>query len=182
MAQVKSAGYQPRPLALTEAALQWVQPAPITLAELNQQQPIWIRAILPVLWRELQKSAQSYEQGAIPSFDAMLLALGEWPVQVINLTDSTLPEVVVTVSSEAIAALNNSESGNSQATNNHQSRTRTLIFSDTGARLYSEFNNSPEQSVTASADLKDGEPPALLVEGSKTYSLQRWSAKHQRFE
>lgn len=182
MAQVKSAGYQPRPLALTEAALQWVQPAPITLAELNQQQPLWVRAILPVLWQELQKSAQTYEQSAIPSFEAMLLELGEWPVQVINLTDNTLAEVVLTVSSEAIAALNNSESGNSQATNNHQSRPRTLIFSDTGARLYSEFSNSLDQSVTAIADLKDGEPPALLVEGSKTYSLQRWSAKHQRFE
>jgi hypothetical protein len=36
--------------------------------------------------------------------------------------------------------------------------------------------------IAAIADLKDDEPPALLVEDSKTYQIQRWSNKRQRFE
>jgi hypothetical protein len=172
----------PQPLALTEAALQWVQPAPITLAELNQQQPQVVTAILPVLWRELQKSGQMKMNGPIPSFDQMQLQLGDWPVQLVKLTGNRKPDIVLTVSTEAIATLNDLESGESATPPSEPSRSHTIIFSDTGALLYSEFGSASHQAVTAIADLKDGGLPALLVEDAKTYSLQRWSAQLRRFE
>lgn len=176
-------GLRHRPLALTEAALKWVQPNPITLAELTQQQqPLEVTAILPALWGELQKLSPSRNKSAIPSFEQMQQQLGQWPVQLIDLTGDALPEVVLTVSPEAIATLKNSESGVSGLSKGNQSRPRTIIFSNTGGLLYSEFSTASGQSVTAIAELEDDEPPALLVEGSKVYSLQRWSAKRQRFE
>ena len=169
---------QPRPLALTEAALQWVQPPPATLSELNHQQPLRVKAILPVLWRELQSSGTGV--GATPSLQEMQQQLGDWPVQSIDLTGQGNSEVVLTVSPEAVAALNNSS--RQLDGGNHQSRLHTLIFSPTGALLYSELSMNKQQSVMAIANLQDGGPPALLVDGAKTYSLQRWSAKRQRFE
>jgi len=118
MAQVKSAGYQPRPLALTETALCNGCSQPHHLSRAESTAASIGRAILSVLWQELP---QTYEQKRYPQLRCDAPRVGQWPVQVINLTDNTLAEVVITVSSEAIAALNNSESGNSQATNNHQS-------------------------------------------------------------
>jgi len=171
----------PQPLALTEAALQWVKPVPITLIELNQQQPQAVTAILPVLWRELQKSGQ-LNPGPIPSFEQMQLQMGDWPVQLVKLTGNGKPEIVLTVSMEAIASLNNLESSESATPPSAPSRPHTMIFSDTGALIYSEFGSASHQSVTAIADLNDGGPPALLVDDTKTYSLQRWSAKRRRFE
>ncbi len=169
---------QPQPLALTEAALQWVQPPPTTLSELNQQQPLRVKAILPVLWRELQSGGIG--AGAIPSLQEMQQQLGNWPVQSIDLTGQGKSETVLTVSPEAVAALNNSS--RQLDGGNQRSRLHTLIFSPTGALIYSEFSTNKQQSVMAIANIQDGGPPALLVDGAKTYSLQRWSAKRQRFE
>ena len=176
--EVKNNPSQPRPLALTEAALQWVQPPPITLSELNQQQPLKVKAILPVLWRELQSGQIGV--GATSSLEKMQQQLGDWPVQLIDLTGQGKSEAVLTVSPEAIAALNNPPGQLDGG--NHSSRLHTLIFSYTGALIYSEFSTNKRQSVAAIANLQDGGLPALLVDGARTYSLQRWSAKRQRFE
>lgn len=165
-----------RPLALTKAALEWVQPATITLAELNQQQPLVVKAILPVLWQ-----LQSRHYGNTISSDAISEAVWQWPLQTIDLTGDNLAEVILTTSVDEIAALNNLDS-KLPATNDYQSQPRTSIFTDTGALLYSEFSDASQQSVIAIADLNDGGSPALLVEGTKNYSLQRWSAQRQRFE
>jgi hypothetical protein len=174
---------QRRPLALTQAALEWVQSDPLTLADLTQQQqPLEVTAILPALWRELQKSSPSPKKSLIPSFEQLHEQLGQWPVQLIELTGDTLPEVMLTISPETIATLNNPELGASNLSKGNQPQSRTIIFSNIGTLLYSEFSTASQQTVTAIADLKDDEPPALLVEGSKTYSLQRWSVKRHRFE
>lgn len=169
---------QPQPLALTEATLQWVQPEPITISELNQQHPQTVAALLPALLRELQKSGQLHIK--LSSSDEMQ-ALEDWPVQLLNLTGDGKSAIVLTVSPEAIATLNNPESVD-LAPSSNSSQSHTIIFSDTGALLYSEFSIKTHQSVTAIADLKDGGPLALLVEDHKTYSIQRWSPQRQRFE
>jgi len=171
-----------RPLALTEAALKWVKPDPIPLADLTQQQqPIELTAILPVLWQELQKSSQTVKKTPIPSFDQMYQQLGHWPVQLIDLTGDAVPEIVLTVAADAIANLNNPQAAAGLSTSN-QSRPRTIIFSGSGKLLYSEFSTASPLSVRAIADLQDDEPPALLVEDKKTYYLRRWSNQLQRFE
>ncbi len=74
---------QPLPLALTDAALEWVQPFPITLEELYQKDPVRVTATLTTVWQTLQKSGQ-IPTGAMPSLQQMLQKLGYWPVQVIN--------------------------------------------------------------------------------------------------
>jgi hypothetical protein len=166
---------------LTQAALEWVQPESFTLADLTQQQqPVEVTDILPALWRELQ-SSPSVNKKPIPRFEQLYEKLGQLPVQLIELTGDALPEVMLSVSPETIAALN-PKLATSKLSKGNQPRSRTVIFSSTGTLLYSEFSTASQQTVTAIADLKDDEPPALLVEGDKNYSLQRWSVKSHRFE
>jgi hypothetical protein len=175
-------GLQHRPLALTQAALEWVQPEFFTLADLTQQQqPVEVTDILPALWRELQSSL-SLNKTPIPSFEQLHEKFGQLPVQLIELTGDALPEVMLTISSETIAALNNPQFDAAKLSKVNQPRSRTIIFSNTGILLYSEFSTASQQTVTAIADLKEDQLPALLVEGDKNYSLQSWSAKRHRFE
>ncbi|BAY11603.1 hypothetical protein [Calothrix sp. NIES-2098] len=171
---------QPRPLALTDAALEWIQPSPITLAELYQQDPARVTAMLPIVWQALQQSGQ-IPNGARPPLALMLQELGYWPVQVINLTNNSQPETVLTISAEAIASLKQSLYGEQKQAEN-SSRPRTLILSDKGKVLYTDFQRNSEQTLTAIAQLSDGRSLALLVENADRYALKRWSPKNQRFE
>jgi hypothetical protein len=171
---------QPRPLALTSAALEWVQPSPITLEALYQKDPQKVKAMLPSVWRSLQQSG-NLPTGAIPSFEQMQEKLGYWPVQLIDLTNNAKPETVLTISAAAILSLSQAESG-IQEENNQQSRPRTLILSDTGKVIYTDFAESYRQVLTAIAKLSDTHSLALLVENADNYSLRRWSEKNQHFE
>lgn len=166
---------QRSPLALTQAALEWVQAESVTLADLSQQeQPVELAAILPALWQEIQKSSPT--KTSVPSFEQLFQNFGQLPAQLIDLTGDNLAEVVITIPAETISALNNSQLDQAKL-----ARMRTIIFSSTGKVLYSEFSRASQQTVIAIADLKDDAPPALLVKSS-SYSFQRWSAKHQRFQ
>lgn len=171
---------QPRPLALTDAALEWVQPSPITLEELSQQDPARVSAMLPTVWKSLQQSGQ-IPNGAMPRVPQMLQQIGYWPVQVLNLTNNTHPESVLTISDEAIASLNH-PGVDTQAAAKNFSRPRTLILSDSGKVIYTEFQQNYHQTLTGIAQLADGQSLALLVENGDKYSLKRWSKKNQRFE
>ncbi len=163
-----------RSLALTQAALEWVQAESITLADLSQQeQPVELAAILPALWQEIQKSNPT--KTTVPSFEQLSQNFEQLPAQLIDLTGDNLAEVVITIPSQTIAALN------TQLDQAKPPRSRTIIFSHTGKVLYSEFSTASQQSMIAITDLKDDAPPALLVKSS-SYSLQRWSVKHQRFQ
>ncbi|MDZ7960687.1 MAG: hypothetical protein RMY34_22865 [Aulosira sp. DedQUE10] len=170
---------QPRPLALTDAALEWVQPSPITLEELYQQDSARVTAMLPTVWKSIQQSGQIPH--GMPSIQQMLQQIGYWPVQVINLTNNPQPETVLTISAEAIASLK--QSGNAAPEDeNNLSRPRTLILSDNGKLIYTEFQQNYHQTLTAIAQLSDGQSLALLIENGDKYSLKRWSKKNQRFE
>jgi hypothetical protein len=57
-----------------------------------------------------------------------------------------------------------------------------MIFSDTGALLYSEFSKDASTTLTAIADLGDGGPAALVINDPNTYSLKRWSPQRKRFD
>lgn len=171
---------QPKPLALTTSALEWVQPSPITIEQLHQQQPQQVKTILPTLWRSLQESGQ-LPAGAIPSFQQMQQKLGHWPVQLIDLTANDKPEIVLTISKDAIASLNNQPAAKNKQQKN-QFRPRTLILSDSGKIIYTDFNNSRQQVLTAIAKLSDRQSLTLLVENADNYSLKNWSQKNQRFE
>lgn len=173
--------FQRKPLAVTQAALEWVQPEAIAFTNLSQQdQPLELAKILPIVWQELQKL--SPHKNATPDFEQLQEKLGQLPVQLIDLTGDNLTEVVINVSPEAIATLHNQNLDQSKLLNQNQQRSRTIIISTTGSLLYSEFGTASQQTIAAIADLKDDKPPTLLVEGSQTYHLQRWSNKHQRFE
>lgn len=171
---------QPRSLALTNAALEWVEPSPITLDLLQQQDPQTVKTILPTLWRYLQQSGQ-IPNGAMPSLPQMQEKLGYWPVQVIDLTNNAKPEIVLTISKEALASLKQPLPGTQEPEKN-SSRPRTLILSDTGKVIYTDFQRNNGQILTAIAQIADSESPALLVENADNYSLKRWSEKNQRFE
>ena len=171
---------QPKPLALTNAALEWVQPSPITLQELHQQNPQGVKVILSSLWQSLQQSGE-VPAGAIPSFEQMQQKLGDWPVQVIDLTNNAQPEIILTISPEAIASLNQPAS-EIQGKNTEQRRDRTIILSDNNKVIYTDFTVNYLQKLSAIAKLSGVQSLALLVENAHNYSLRRWSEKNQRFE
>ena len=157
-----------RLLAHTEAALRWLDPNSTSLWELNQEQPQWVSAILPVLRRELVKSGReaiipgSEQSPENSSLEGILENLANWSVRPIDLTGNNQPEAVLTIYENR--------------------KPRTLIFADTGKLLYSEFSQNASASLTAIADLGDGETPTLLINEPNTYSLKRWSVERQRFE
>ncbi|AFY32008.1 hypothetical protein [Calothrix sp. PCC 7507] len=172
--------FQPRPLALTNAALEWVQPSAITLAELSQRDPQAAKEILPTVWGSLQQSGEIPDD-AMPDLQQMQQKLGDWPVQVIDLTNNAKPEIVLTISAAAIASLQQTPSN---IVNQEQNlpRPRTIILSDSGKIVYTDFQKNSQQLLTAIARLSDDQSLALLVENVDNYSLRRWSEKNQRFE
>ncbi|MHC5671153.1 hypothetical protein [Nostoc sp.] len=171
---------QPKPLALTNAALKWVQPSPITLQELHQQNPQGVKIILSSMWQSLQQSGE-VPAGAIPSFEQMQEKLGDWPVQVIDLTNNAQPEIILTISVEEIASLNLPKPG-IERENTEQRRDRTIILSDQNKVIYTDFTRNYLQKLSAIAKLSGVQSLALLVENAHNYSLRRWSEKNQRFE
>ncbi|HYX18530.1 MAG TPA: hypothetical protein VE944_30045 [Nostoc sp.] len=171
---------QPKPLALTNAALEWVQPSPITLQQLHQQNPQGVKVILSSVWKSLQQSDE-VPGGAIPSFEQMQEKLGDWPVQVIDLTNNAQPEIILTISAGAIASLNQ-PTPESQGENPEQRRDRTIILSDSNEVIYTDFTRNDLQRLSAFAKLSGVQSLALLVENAHNYSLRRWSEKNQRFE
>lgn len=171
---------QPKPLALTNAALEWVQPSPITLQELHQQNPQGVKVMLSTVWQSLQQSGE-VTAGAIPSFEQMQEKLGDWPVQVIDLTNNAKPEIILTISAAAIASLNQPTSG-IQRENTEQHRDRTIILSDSNQVIYTDFTGNYFQRLSAIAKLSRVQSLALLIENAHNYSLRRWSEKNQRFE
>ncbi|WP_375499705.1 hypothetical protein [uncultured Nostoc sp.] len=171
---------QPKPLALTNAALEWVQPSPITLQQLHQQNPQAVKVMLSSVWKSLQQSDE-VPGGAIPSFEQMQEKLGDWPVQVIDLTNNAQPEIILTISAGAIASLNQ-PTPESQGKNPEQRRDRTIILSDSNKVIYTDFTGNDLQRLSAIAKLSGVQSLALLVENAHNYSLRRWSEKNQRFE
>ncbi|MDZ8239192.1 MAG: hypothetical protein RMZ69_18920 [Nostoc sp. ChiQUE01a] len=169
---------QPKPLALSNAALEWVQPFPITLRELYAQNSSAVKVILSSVWKSLQKSGE-VPPGAIPSFEQMQEKLGDWPVQVIDLTNNAQPEIILTISAAMIASLNQPVTGEE---NTNQSPDRTIILSDTDEVIYTDFQENSFQKLSAIAKLSGVQSLALLVENADKYSLKRWSQKNQRFE
>ncbi len=171
---------QPKPLALTNAALEWVQPSPITLQELHQQNPSGVKLLLSSVWKSLQQSGE-IPAGAVPSFEQVQEKLGDWPVQVIDLTNNAQPEIILTISAEAIASLNQS-TPEIQGQNTEQRRDRTIVLSDANNVIYTDFTGNSLQRLSAIAKLSGVQSLALLVENAHNYSLKRWSEKNQRFE
>ena len=176
------AAVKSRLLAYTDAAIRWIEPSSITLSSLNQVQPQWISTLLPTLWRELANSGHYNKSGVLPSNKVLLQEMGEWSVRLVELTGNDKPDAVLTLYEDSIfGALKRADDkrpvGDSQVY-----KPRTLIFSDSGTLLYSEFSQDANTSLTAIADLGDGGPAGLVLSGKSNYSLKRWSAQNQRFE
>lgn len=162
-----------KPLSLTASALQWRSPAPQTLKQLQRDDPEWVQRLLPSLWQELQTVGQ-VPQGPVPSQEQMLIQLGGWFVQSTDLTGNNWPDAVITLRNDALVP--------SPGFSNSAYRTRTLIFDDQGALIYSELSTADTQAVSGIADLPTGGLPVLVVEATNGYNLQRWSSDRQRFE
>lgn len=178
-------------LAMTNSALEWVEPVPMTLQELYQQDALRVKAMLPILWRSLQESGQ-LPGGAVPDSQYILQKLGSLPVQEVDLTDDAMPETVLTIAPEAIASLDmqdTSEDGSFQpqqptlrSPDNNQSRPHTLILSDSGQVIYTDLKQDSPALLRAIAKLSGGQSVGLLLENAHGYRLKVWSQKNQRFE
>lgn len=169
-----------RPLAYTEGTMTWLEPGSITLTDLNQVQPQLVSALLPKLWRELVKSGQ-LKSGAMPSAQVMLGEMGYWSARLVDLTANNQLDVVLTLYEDRSGVLKKPDLMQSLE-DSKLYKPRTLIFSDKGALLYSEFSVDAATSLTAIADLGDGTSPALIINRNSNYSIKRWSSERQRFE
>ncbi|MTJ51189.1 hypothetical protein FJR38_00045 [Anabaena sp. UHCC 0253] len=178
--KVKS--FQPQPLALSAAALQWVEPSPVSVNNLYQQKQQLVELILPIIWRTLQESGEIIGD-AVPNLQEMQKKMGDWPVQLVDLTNNNQPEIVLTISGMAIASLNQNqlEDDNSEQLQD-QVRPRTLILSADGKVIYSDFTRQNQKNLIAIAQLTNEQSLALLVEKKQGYSLEIWSKSHQRFK
>ncbi|NET06021.1 MAG: hypothetical protein F6K16_15230 [Symploca sp. SIO2B6] len=175
-----------RPLAHTQAALRWLEPSSISLSELDKTQPQWVSAIVPTLWRELH-SSEKLPVVEAPSKAQILNEIGHWLLQPIDITGNNEPEAVLRVYEDLSVTINRSEFQSQtkeiiDVAPERLYKPRTVIFSQKGVLLYSEFSQDASASLTAIADLGDGKSIALVVDGSNTYNLKRWSAENQRFE
>jgi hypothetical protein len=169
-----------RPMAYSQTALRWLEPGSISLSDLNQLQPQWVAAILPTLWQELVKSGKRSPE-VEPTIPMMLQEIGHWLVQPLDLTGNDEPEAVLTLY-EDLSSTNQTLNIKRPDTNTQEYKPRTLIFSEKGALLYSEFSTHGNTSLTAIADLGDGGTAALVLAGENQYRLKRWSDQRKRFE
>ncbi|ARV58686.1 hypothetical protein BZZ01_08560 [Nostocales cyanobacterium HT-58-2] len=181
------------PLAVTNSALEWVEPLPISLEQLYQKDASRVKAMLPNIWRSLQESGQ-LQSPKVPDPQQILHRIGQWPVQEIDLTGDGKPETVLTLSEEAIASLDEFSNGSKEdgsfrlqqppfsLSDKNQFRPRTLILSDNGQVIYTDFKSNSQQFLGAIARLRAVQPLVLLVEDARSYSLKIWSQKNQRFE
>jgi hypothetical protein len=168
-------------LAYTDAALEWIEPSSVTLSSLNQVQPEWVSVLLPTLRRELVNSGH-LKSGALPSDALLLKEMGQWSVQLVELTGNNKPDAVFTLYEDRIFGALKRQNDNRLVENKEIYKPRTLIFGDDGLLLYSEFSQDANTSLTAFADLGDGTPGALILHSNSRYSLKRWSSENQRFE
>jgi hypothetical protein len=152
----------------------------MTFTELNQLNPLWASALLPAVWRELIKSGQ-VKQGSLPSNAVLLNDIGHWAIRLVELTGDNEPELLLTVYEDLSGALKKPDV-NRPVEDSQMYKPRTVILSNTGALLYSEFSKDASTSLTAIADLGDGGPAALILDGKSNYSLRRWSSQRKRFE
>jgi hypothetical protein len=168
-----------RPLAYTDGALTWLEPASITITDLNQLQPKTVSALLPTLWRELVKSGQIKSE-KMPSLQVMLEDMGYWSARLVDLTGNNQQDVVLTLYEDRSGALK--KPNVAQVEESLQYKARTLIFSEQGTLLYSELSQEANGALTAIANLGDGGAAALVIDNKTNYRLKRWSKDRSRFE
>ncbi|HEY9641196.1 MAG TPA: hypothetical protein V6C57_11980 [Coleofasciculaceae cyanobacterium] len=169
-------------IALTPNTLQWLAPLEVlTLSSLHQQQPQPTATLIASLEHELQQAGQmpkaiaAAETGA-PKANAAeagaaaepLSQVGDWRVDRMELTGDAPAELVMTLTTE----------GSDSASH---PLTHTLIFSSTGAVLYSDLS-IPDQAIVAIADLQNGELPALIIRKGQSYEMRQWSQQQHQFE
>ncbi|OKH55969.1 hypothetical protein NIES2101_01515 [Calothrix sp. HK-06] len=169
---------QPQALATTTSALEWIQPSPTTLGQLQSIDSQRGNAVLKAVWRALQTTNSVGNFSNVPTIQQKL---GNWPVQEIDITGNGKPEIVLTASNEAITLLA-PVANQTQNKKNLNSRPRTLILSDNNSIIYTDFGQNSQKSLIAIANLSQTNLPSLLINDSNGYTLKRWSQKNQRFE
>lgn len=166
------------PLAVTPAALHWLGDASLTLADLHQQQPSLTNAIITALQEEtllptplpapltevsvMSAAIETEPPAPADQMTAVLSLVGEWTVQLSDLTGDRQPDAIVTLPDVTEAA-------------------RTLIISAQGEVIYNNVDR-PGETLTAIAELQESPTPIVLINDSQGYRIRQWSTEHQRFE
>ncbi|NJN86223.1 MAG: hypothetical protein HC881_07795 [Leptolyngbyaceae cyanobacterium SL_7_1] len=155
------------PLAVTPTALRWLDNASFTLAELHQQQPALAASIVTGLQTETRLPAATpettpAETDALDPVAALLPTIGNWTVQLVDVTGDQQPDAIVTLATPDGAT------------------ERTLIISTAGEIIYGADDGSAP--ILAIAELDRTAPPVLLINQAQGYRFQQWSRERQRFE
>ncbi|WNZ21823.1 hypothetical protein HJG54_02365 [Leptolyngbya sp. NK1-12] len=146
-------------VAVTPDTISWSQPSTtLTLAELAQQ-PIWQEKLVPQLWQDLQTAELI---PAPTATDDPLQVLGDWAIQLLELTGDQTPEAILTIE---------------PATTDPP---RTVIFSGSSL-IYSDLHN-PERFLVAIVEHTNNRRPILIVMNAGKLNLQKWSSQRQQFD
>ena len=166
-------------LAYSDGTLQWLKSGSVSLADIYKLQPEWISEVLPALWRNLRASGRlNSNSNSLPSMPDLLQDMGHWLIQPLDLTGNHKPEALLTLYEDTDGQLRQPVLTDSLG----EYKPHTLVFSDTGTILYSEFTENSHNSLTAIADLQDGSLPILVIQNSDNYQIKRWSVEQQRFQ
>lgn len=161
----------PRPLAFTEAALQWSEPASITLLDLFEQAPEQTDTLLASLRSVLRQAGLQLEATPTSAENLQTQGIADWTVQLLDFTGDQQPEVILPLDLPALTQ------GKPAALATHE--LQMLIFANDGKLLYSNLDRSHQ--VIAIVNLEEAQP-ALLVHTNGNYQFLRWSTKTRRLE
>jgi hypothetical protein len=157
LAALVQASQAPAIVAVTPS-VSWAEPsASKTLTELAHE-PVWQTKLIPQLWQDLQTAELIPKQASEP-----LSTIGDWTLQLMELTGDQTPEAILTVAPADPATA-----------------PRTIIFSQQGRILYSDLQ-LPNQALVAFAQV-GGSAPVLILSRADGMRVEQWSNQQQQFE
>jgi hypothetical protein len=172
--------------------MSWMQPSDVlTLAQLNQQNPEWTNALLPVLWQALQTEPQMVIADQVST---LFKEASSWRFQLMDLTGDGRREGVLTiavtdpatsasVAPSSLSPISLSDVSTSDTYPNANFYVKTLIFSSHGSLLYNDLNHSQSLKAIVNLDIDSASAlPVLIVAQGETYRLEQWSMQNQQFE
>lgn len=159
-------------LAMTQSSLTWLEPErTVTLAELSREAE-WA----PALWQALQQTHLALPVSVV-DVATMQQELGNWSLQLMELTGDHIPEVVLVLQVPKSASATEVAS----STTSQLQSLQTLIISQQGHVLYQDGQAGNGQ-LQAIVNLDAATPPILIVKNAQGYDLKQWSASSQQFE
>jgi hypothetical protein len=170
---------QPLPLAYSESAFNNLELGAVSLLDLYQIQPQLMTKVLPKLWQTLPDKAK---ESGVNDIESILTKIGHWKVKTTDLTGNKQAEGILTLYTDENNNIDTIPFPQDNPKNNSDISQHTIIFSDQGDIIYNELKENSSEFMMTIADLKNDNPPVLLIDnGQGKYIMKIWSSTQQKF-